>query len=148
MISIEHSHAIIPSTDYFNPLAKLPYGLTIEAISRAMCDLAMFLQRAAEPFYLFMEPSTFSSMVSDYLVAKIATYSDTLTKNLYHNGHPDLIPIGWFPGDRMQYARDGVEVKASRSHNSWQGHNQEDAWLLVCCFDPPSEKTPRSDMHW
>jgi hypothetical protein len=30
---------------------------------------------------------------------------------------------------------DGIEVKASRYLNGWQGHNAEDAWLMVFVFE-------------
>ena len=51
-----------------------------------------------------------------------------------HNGHPDMIPSGKYPGDKLQHGIEGIEVKASRYLKSWQGHNAEDAWLMVFCF--------------
>ena len=141
MISFQHSYAIVPSNDYFNPQAAFPYGLTIDAVKHAMCDVTRFLQRTEERFDQFMEPATFSSMISGYLVTKIGQYSETIIKNNYHNGHPDLIPIAWYPEDRIQYGPHGIEVKASKHLSSWQGHNQEDVWLLVFCYAPPSEDT-------
>jgi hypothetical protein len=58
-----------------------------------------------------------------------------LVKNGYHNGHPDLIPAGMFPNNAVQHATEGVEIKASRYLRGWQGHNPENAWLMVFVFD-------------
>lgn len=62
-------------------------------------------------------------------------YCSSLVKNQYHNGHPDLIPAGLFPNDAVQYATQGIEVKASRYMRGWQGHNPEETWLMVFVFD-------------
>jgi hypothetical protein len=62
-------------------------------------------------------------------------YCSSLAKNQYHNGHPDLIPAGDFPNDAVQYANEGIEVKASRYLRGWQGHNPEETWLMVFVFD-------------
>jgi hypothetical protein len=45
-----------------------------------------------------------------------------------------MIPAGMFPGNRLQHGTEGIEVKGSRYLKSWQGHNAEDAWLMVFCF--------------
>lgn len=62
-------------------------------------------------------------------------YGNTLVKNQYHNGHPDLIPHGLFPNNAVQYAAEGIEVKGSRHASGWQGHNPESVWLMVFYFD-------------
>jgi len=62
----------------------------------------------------------------------------TLVKNRYHNGHPDLIPTAMFPGNAVQHASEGIEVKASRHSSGWQGHNAEAIWLMVFYFDSNS----------
>ena len=35
---------------------------------------------------------------------------------------------------------DGIEIKASRHGSGWQGHNAEDAWLMVFVFDANSAR--------
>jgi hypothetical protein len=65
----------------------------------------------------------------------IPKYCATLARNLYHNGHPDLIPASRFPGNAIQYSHEGIEVKASRYLKGWQGHNVEASWLMVFVFD-------------
>jgi len=63
-----------------------------------------------------------------------------LIKNKFHNGHPDLLPIGVFPNDAVLHAKEGIEIKASRHLSGWQGHNPEEIWLLVFVFDSNSSR--------
>ena len=88
----------------------------------------------------FMMPANFSSLVGEFINATIPKHCPALVKNRYHNGHPDLIPKGRFEGDSVQYAHEGIEVKASRHLSGWQGHNAEDAWLMVFVFDSNSSR--------
>lgn len=80
-------------------------------------------------------PANFSSVVSEFMSVAIPKFCSTLVKNAYHNGHPDLIPAGLFPGNAVQYTHEGVEVKASHYPRGWQGHNAEESWLMVFVFD-------------
>lgn len=80
-------------------------------------------------------PANFSSLVSEFIKASIPNHCPTLVENRYHNGHPDLVPRGLFPDDSVQYAAEGVEIKASRYAKRWQGHNPEESWLMVFVFD-------------
>lgn len=84
---------------------------------------------------VFLMPANFSSIVGEFMNASIPKYCSTVAKNLYHNGHPDLIPKGVFPGDSVKYHHDGIEIKASRYDRGWQGHNAEDCWLMVFVFE-------------
>jgi len=83
----------------------------------------------------FLMPANFSSMVGEFMSAGIPKYCKTIIKNRYHNGHPDMIPIGRYPGDSLLHADEGIEIKASRYESGWQGHNPEDVWLMVFVFD-------------
>lgn len=83
----------------------------------------------------FLMPANFSSIVGEFMTLTIPKYCQGLAKNLYHNGHPDLLPKGTYPGDSILHAPEGIEVKASRYLRGWQGHNAEDAWLLVFGFE-------------
>ncbi|MFI5274058.1 MAG: hypothetical protein ACHQ4H_13575, partial [Ktedonobacterales bacterium] len=80
-------------------------------------------------------PANFSSIVSEFMNVSIPHLCGTFVKNSYHNGHPDLIPAGYFPGDAAQHAHIGIEVTAPRYLGGWQGHNAEESWLLVFVFD-------------
>lgn len=127
----------------FNPAVILPYGLTTEHIARAMADFLYFLSLVntglnAEHIprlEAIMMSANFSSLVGEFMNAGIPKYCDMLVKNKYHNGHPDMIPAGMFPGDTVQHAGEGIEIKASRYERGWQGHNPEDTWLMVFVYD-------------
>ena len=126
----------------FNPHAALPYGLETEHLRRAMGDFVDFLTfintqlhgRGTERLESFLMPANFSSIVGEYMNTTIPKYCPTLVKNRYHNGHPDLLPAGMFPGDAIRHHTEGIEVKGSRYLKGWQGHNEEQVWLLVFCF--------------
>ena len=136
--------------DNLNLKAKLPYGCSRDHIRRAMQDWIDFLgfvngqlqNRVTARLETLLMPANFSSMVGEFMVSSIPKYCSTLLKNRYHNGHPDLIPCGRFPGDAVQHTHDGIEVKGSRYLKGWQGHNPEEFFLLVFVFDSnrPADK--------
>ena len=127
----------------FNPEVSLPYGLTTEHVRRAMEDFTSFLGFINQQLHTkgfprlesFLMPANFSSIVGEFMGLRIPEHCTYLVKNRYHNGHPDLIPRGKFPKDTVQYAQDGIEIKASRHASGWQGHNPEPVWLMVFYFD-------------
>ena len=127
----------------FNPEAKIPYGLTTQHLCNAMNEFIDFLgfigQQLATKDIPRLETmlmqANFSSMVGEFMGAAIPKYCPGLVRNNYHNGHPDLIPSNTFPRDSIQYADTGIEIKASRYLRGWQGHNAEESWLMVFCFD-------------
>ena len=126
----------------FNPNVVLPYGLTIAHIASAMTDFLNFLgfinirlnTEQIPRLESIMMSANFSSLVGEFMNAGIPKYCTTMVKNKYHNGHPDLIPVGMFPGDAVQHASEGVEIKASRYDRGWQGHNPEDTWLMIFIY--------------
>ncbi|GIW00120.1 MAG: hypothetical protein KatS3mg058_1523 [Roseiflexus sp.] len=111
----------------FNHTCNLPYGLTAQHVHQAMKDFVDFLDLINSQFCargmlrleLFLMPATFSGMVGEFITARIPEYCRGVVKNRHHNGHPDLIPFGKFPEDSVQYAQEGVEVKASRYTSGW-----------------------------
>jgi len=127
----------------FNPQAQIPYGCTTEHVGHAMSDFVDFLgfinrqlhTRDIVRLESLLMPANFSSMVGEFMAATLPKYCPTLARNRYHNGYPDLIPAGRFPGDAIQYTQEGIEIKASRYLRGWQGHNPEDIWLMVFVFD-------------
>lgn len=138
--------ACIPQTvhpDGFNPNAVLPYGCTVNDIHHAMNDFIEFLGFMNQQLHTkdikrlesMLMPANFSSIVGEFMNSSIPKYCSTIVKNQYHNGHPDLIPVNRFPNDAVQYSEDGIEVKGSRYKRGWQGHNPENAWLMVFVFD-------------
>ena len=130
----------------FSQSVVLPFGLQVEHVKSAMAEFLDFLGFINSQLYLRQTPrletmlmsANFSSIVSEYMSATIPKYCPSLTKNRYHNGHPDLIPTGVFPNNAVQYSNQGVEIKASRYSSGWQGHNPEHVWLMVFVFDSDS----------
>lgn len=129
--------------DRFNPHAVLPFGLTIDHVRLAMNDFVNFIgfinqqlnSKGIERLESMLMQANFSSMVGEFMSSAIPKYCTTIVKNQYHNGHPDLIPAGAYPNNAIRYADQGVEIKGSRRTSGWQGHNPEDAWLMVFMFD-------------
>jgi hypothetical protein len=126
----------------FNPNAVLPYGLSTDHVAGAMTDFLNFLgfiniRLNAEQIprlESIMMSANFSSLVGEFMNAGIPKYCTSIVKNKYHTGHPDLIPSGMFPGDAVQHAAEGIEIKASRYIRGWQGHNPEDTWLMIFIY--------------
>jgi hypothetical protein len=133
-----------PDPGGFNPRAVIPFGVTTRHIRSAMDDFVEFLDfidnqledRRMTRIEDMLMPANFSSMVGEFIAARIPKYSNSVVRNRYHNGHPDLLPAGKYERDAAQHAQaDGIEIKASRYLKSWQGHNAEDVWLLVFVFE-------------
>lgn len=118
--------------------------MKVDDIAAAMRDFTDFLgyvnaemeRRDLVRLEDMLMPANFSSVVSEFMSATVPKHAKSVAKNNYHNGHPDIIPAGKYPGDKVQHAgADGIEVKASRYLKGWQGHNVEDVWLVVFVFD-------------
>ncbi len=127
----------------FNSSAVIPYGLTCDDICRSMNEFTEFLTfinaqldtKKISRLERFLMPANFSSIVGEFMTATIPKYCKSIVKNRYHNGHPDLLPAKKYPKNATQHAKEGIEVKASRYEKGWQGHNPENAWLMVFCFE-------------
>ena len=127
----------------FNKKAVLPYGLSFKHIQNSMEEFLTFLgsingqlgTKRIQRLESFMMAANFSSLVGEFMSATIPRFCNALVKNRYHNGHPDLLPMGKFPKNAMQHGHEGIEIRASRYSRGWQGHNAEDGWLMVFVFD-------------
>ncbi|RIK79345.1 MAG: hypothetical protein DCC67_10675 [Planctomycetota bacterium] len=127
----------------FNKAASIPYGVTVVHVRKAMEDFIDFLGfingqlhgRRLERLESFMMPASFSSLVGEFIGTAIPKHCKTVCRNAYHNGHPDIIPAGTYPENRIQYGPEGIEVKASRRTNRVEGHNVEESWLMVFAFE-------------
>jgi hypothetical protein len=75
--------------------------------------------------------ATYSGVVSELVVESLSKQSATLTKNPYHNGRPDLVPVDVYGDKGILRGEQGIEVKASRNASGWQGHNVETGWIMV-----------------
>ena len=129
----------VPLDDCFNERPDLPYSLRIEDFRLAMLDVydllhdinQALLTRGVQRFEETVRPAIFSGILSDTISASVARHSRVLTENQFHNGHPDLIPMGLYPHDKIQSGREGVEVKATKGRGAVDTHGAREAWLLI-----------------
>ena len=142
---------VAPDPDGFNPKARIPFGLNTNHVLAAMLEFTEFLRlvdgslirKRIPRLEDMLMPANFSSIVGEFMASSIPKYCKTIVKNRYHNGHPDMLPAGKYKDDMAQHAgADGIEVKGSRYLRGWQGHNAEDAWLMVFMFESsrPADK--------
>jgi hypothetical protein len=133
-----------PDSRYLNRKAVMPFGVTAKHVFSAMMEFVGLLEfidsqlqskRMARLEEMLM-PANFSSMVGEFMCASIPKHCNTVAKNTYHNGHPDLLPAKKYAANAAQHAgADGIEIKASRYLKAWQGHNPEDVWMMVFVFE-------------
>lgn len=132
-----------PNPDKLNLSCSLPYGLGPLHVLSTMTEFCAFLghiNRALHANELprlesFLMPAGFSSLVGEFAAANLPKHCLSIVKNNYHNGHPDLVPAGCYEKDAVQHGTEGIEIKASRYVQGWQGHNAEEVWLMVFVFD-------------
>ncbi len=90
-----------------------------------------------------LRPAIMSGLISDMLTASLATHSRTLTENLYHNGHPDLIVQGKYPGNAVQSTSEGVEVKTTRKRGgAVDTHGAREQWMCVFVYEVDKDTEP------
>lgn len=126
----------------FNNKVELPHDLTIQQIELAMNDCVTVIKNYDKfaisndlPNLVDLQtPAGFSSMISEMAIKKLTQHCSTLCQNTYHNGHPDLIPVGIYPNNSILKGTQGIEVKASKLLSGWQGHNPEDVFLLIFVY--------------
>ena len=146
MLNPTEGQASVPTpvqADRFNPGVALPHGLSTEDVRMAMNDFIEFLglidgqlhARGMSRLECTLMPANFSSMVGEFMNDRIPFHCAGLERNKFHNGHPDLLPAGRYPGDAVQYGDTGIEVKSSRYASGFQGHNAEASWLMVFVID-------------
>jgi hypothetical protein len=144
---------LTPDPAGFNSAATLPYQLRLEDFELAMRDIYDLLgdinsslrSRGLRRMEEFVRPAGFSGILSDALTASLAKHSRTLTVNLYHNGHPDLVPEGLFALNRAQSGEDGIEVKVTRGSGGVDMHGARPAWLCLFRYAVDSVTEPAVD---
>ena len=149
------------SLEHADSRLDLPYGVTAPAIVGAVNDVYAYLHAlnrgSVDRGYgrleeLIQPPANFSGLLSNVFVQAVAGRTGNakpgLAVNRHHNGRPDLVPRARYDDDAVPRGAEGVEVKASRSSNSYQGHNVESGWLMVLRFaiddssEPVYERKP------
>ncbi|HET8761717.1 MAG TPA: hypothetical protein VFN94_11645 [Nitrospiria bacterium] len=103
----------------FNRGATLPFELRLKDFEIAMQDIYDFfydvnrglVDRGLERLDDMLRPAIMSGLLSDMLTASVAKHSRSLTENLYHNGHPDLIVKGVYPGNSKNQVPMGLKSR-------------------------------------
>ena len=87
-----------------------------------------------------------SGLLSDMVTASLAKHSRTLTENLYHNGHPDLIVRGVYAANAVNAGSDGVEIKTTRKPGgAVDTHGARNQWMCVWVYKVDNESEPARD---
>lgn len=138
----------------FNRGATLPFELRLKDFEIAMQDIYDFfydvnrglVDRGLERLDDMLRPAIMSGLLSDMLTASLAKHSRSLTENLYHNGHPDLIVKGVYPGNSIKSGSDGVEIKTTRkAGGAVDTHGARDQWMCVFVYDVDLVTEPARD---
>lgn len=138
----------------FNKKAHLPFELRPKDFEMAMQDIYDFfydvnrglVQRGLLRLDDMLRPAIMSGALSDMLTASLAKHSRTLTVNLYHNGHPDLIVNGVYPDNKVKAGSDGVEIKTTRkAGGAVDTHGARDQWMCVFVYDVDNSTEPARD---
>jgi hypothetical protein len=87
-----------------------------------------------------------SGMLSDMLTASMAKHSRNLVVNRFHNGHPDLVVGGMYPGDSVKSGSDGVEIKTTlKKGGAVDTHGARDQWMCVFVYSVDRTTEPAID---
>ena len=93
-----------------------------------------------------LRPAIMSGVLSDMLTASLAKHSRSLTVNLYHNGHPDLVVSGTYPDNKVKSGSEGVEIKTTRkAGGAVDTHGARDQWMCVFVYDVDTSTEPARD---
>jgi hypothetical protein len=139
---VEIKKAVVDSSK-FNRDLELPYSLRIEDFESAMRDVydfffdvnGMLLEKGLARLDEMVRPAGLSGTLSDMLSDSLASHARGLAVNRHHNGHPDLLVKGRYPGDSVEAGKDGVEIKASRKYGgAVDTHGARDEWMCVFTY--------------
>lgn len=134
----------------FNQDVQLPYQLRRDDFALAMDDVYDFfydvntnlVEKGLQRLDDMIRPAALSGMLSDMITDSLAQKSRTLTSNLHHNGHPDLIVRGRYSGDKVAAGEEGVEIKATRkSGGAVDTHGARNQTLCVWVYDVDNDRS-------
>lgn len=134
----------------FNPALTLPYQLRVDDFALAMADVYDFfydvntnlVEKGLQRLDDMIRPAALSGMLSDMITDSLAQKSRTLTSNLHHNGHPDLIVRGRYSGDAVKAGHDGVEIKTTRKPGgAVDTHGARDQTLCVWVYGVDNDRS-------
>src|SRR5438105_10113847 len=145
------------NTKRFNRSAKLPFELRLKDFEMAMQDVYDFfydvnlglIERGLQRLDDMLRPAITSGVLLDMLTASLAKHSRSLTVNLYHNGHPDLVVNGIYPDNKVKAGLEGVEIKTTRkAGGAVDTHGARDQYMCVFVYfvdtktEPARQRTP------
>ena len=128
---------------FFNREATLPFELRLKDFDLAMQDIYDFfydinrglVERGLLRLDDMLRPAIMSGLLSDMLTASLAKHSRTLTVNLFHNGHPDLVVNGVYAGNKVKAGTEGVEIKTTRKYGvAVVTHGSRNQWMCVFVY--------------
>jgi hypothetical protein len=137
----------------FNPAAVLPYSLRLQDFELAMQDVYDFfydvnsylVERRLQRLDDMLRPANMSGMLSDMLTSSVAKHSRSLTVNLFHNGHPDLIVDGVYPGNKVKAGSEGIEIKSTRKRGgAVDTHGAREQWLCTFVYEVDNTTEPKT----
>lgn len=138
----------------FNKSANLPYQLRLKDFEIAMQDVydffydvnVLFQNKGLPRLEDELRPAIMSGMLSDMLTASLAKHARSLTQNLYHNGHPDLVVVGVYPNNKVKAGNQGVEIKTTRKKGgAVDTHGGRDQWMCAFVYTIDTETEPAQD---
>src|SRR5436853_6753018 len=93
-----------------------------------------------------LRPAIMSGVLLDMLTASLGQHSRSLTVNLYHTGHPDLVVNGIYPDNKVKAGLEGVEIKATRkAGGAVDTHGAREQWMDGFVYDVDNSTEPAND---
>ncbi len=135
----------------FNTEATLPYELRLKDFELALQDVYDFFydvnshlrSKGLDRLDEMLRPANMSGVLTDMLTASLAKHSRTLTVNVYHNGHPDLVVRGVYPNNSVIAGTEGVEIKTTRKRGgAVDTHGAREQWMCVFVYQVDTETEP------
>ncbi|MEF3366904.1 hypothetical protein V3H18_10205 [Methylocystis sp. 9N] len=137
----------------FNPHAIYPFSLRQSDFEHAMEDLYDFfydvnqllLDKGLKRLDDMLRPQALSGIISDMMTASLARFSRSLVENAHHNGHPDLVLRGKYPGDAVASGQEGVEIKSTTKRGgAVDTHGARNQWMCVFVYEVDVTTEPAS----
>jgi hypothetical protein len=136
----------------FDTSIELPLGLQHMALARSLSYAYRYLDNAnraaAERDFPLLEEMPAAGLTShlSYLLEKaLPLHASRVVRNNYHNGFPDWLPKGRYPGDSVKEAFDGVELKVTCRDAAPDLHGARPGHYLICQYR--LEDQPRDDLY-
>lgn len=137
-------------TSKLNQGIQLPYELRLMDFQATMQDIYDFfydvnsylLSKGLARLDDMLRPANLSGTLSDMITDSLAKHSRSLTPNLFHNGHPDLIVRGAYPGDSVKSGTRGVEIKSTKKRGgAVDTHGGREQTMCVWVYEVDNDRS-------